>query len=96
MVKLKKIQQINLQSSIGLGIIIKITNKTNINNNFLILFIGQITNSKANPEIAKKISNEILNMASISQTNTKFQCLPISNSNSPINYTCNFKYCKVY
>ena len=83
MVKLKKFQQISLQSSIGLGIIIIIKISININNNNFV--IGQITNNKANPEIAKKISNEILNMASISQTNTKFQCLPISNSNSPIN-----------
>ncbi|RNA04852.1 hypothetical protein BpHYR1_048454, partial [Brachionus plicatilis] len=45
----------------------------------------------ANPEAAKKIGNEIMQMANSSQTNSKYTCIPI-NPNQSYNYQNQYNY----
>lgn len=52
--------------------------------------MGQIPKQHANPEAAKKISNEILQMANNSQHNSKYTCMPINNNNN--NQNLNYNY----
>ena len=60
---------------------------TNTNPNFNLGSSSATSRPQPNTDAAKKISNEILSMASSSNSNPKYACLPLTNNN-----TYNYEY----